>query len=398
MRAQRGDVVKKLTYKFVANVSKTGRYFDGGTSLHLLVRQGVSGPRKYWVFRYTHNGKRRDKSLGVFPSVFLTEARKRAISLKAGLNDGNAPKIESPVECFVPLKNVTFRAYALDWIELNKTQWSNQKHHNQWVSSLETYCFPLIGEKPVTDVDVDDLLQILGPIWNTKTESATRIRERIERILAAAIVRGVRQGPNPAAWRGHLEFLLPKPSKIRRVRHHSSVPYQELPKLYAAIKKSPAASACALRFLILTAARTGEVVGARWSEFSDDTWVLPPCRMKGRREHRVALSSEARKMLITRNLATSGEYVFDRSSRPLSNMAMLQFLKRIHPNATVHGFRSSFRVWAAEVSGCSSDLAEQALAHSVGSQLERAYQRSDLLEQRRDLMEAWAQYLKRGGI
>ena len=192
MRAQRGDVVKKLTYKFVANVSKTGRYFDGGTSLHLLVRQGVSGPRKYWVFRYTHNGKRRDKSLGVFPSVFLTEARKRAISLKAGLNDGNAPKIESPVECFVPLKNVTFQAYALDWIELNKTQWTNQKHHNQWVSSLETYCFPLIGEKPVTDVDVDDLLQILGPIWNTKTESATRIRERIERILAAAIVRGVR--------------------------------------------------------------------------------------------------------------------------------------------------------------------------------------------------------------
>ena len=385
--------MKKLTHKFVANVSKTGRFFDGGGGLNLLVRNGASGPRKYWVFRFTDKGKRREKSLGIFPSVSLTDARKGAISLRAGLNNGMPPTIVSSPDIPSHEESVTFRSFALEWIELNKIQWTNQKHYLQWLSSLEAYCFPIIGEKPIDEVSVDDLLRILRPIWNTKTESATRIRERIERILAAAIVRGLKPGPNPAAWRGHLEFLLPKPSKIRQVRHHKSIPYQELPELYSDISKSSAVSAYTLRFLILTAGRTGEVVGARWNEFSDDTWVLAASRMKARREHRVPLSTEARKMLMVQNEAASGDYVFHRNGRCLSNMAMLQFLKRISPNATVHGFRSSFRVWAAEVSGFSSDLAEQALAHSVGSQLERAYQRSDLLEQRRGLMEAWGQYI-----
>ena len=389
--------MKKLSHKFVANVSKTGRYFDGGTGLHLLVRHGASGPRKYWVFRFTHDGKRHDKSLGIFPLVALTEARKGTTAFRADLNNGVVPVVTSPPERLVSEENVTFRAYAHEWIELNKLQWTNQKHYLQWLTSLETYCFPVIGTKSIDEVDVEDLLRILGPIWSTKTETATRIRERVERILAAAIVRGVRQGPNPAAWRGHLEFLLPKPSKIRQVRHHSSVPYQELPALYAVLTRSTAVSACALRFLIVTAGRTGEVVGTRWDELSDDTWVLPASRMKGRREHRVALSSEAKKILVSRSAVANGDYVFHRDGRPLSNMAMLQLLKRLNLDVTVHGFRSSFRVWAAEVSGCSSDLAEQALAHSVGSQLERAYQRSDLLEQRRSLMEAWAQYILREG-
>jgi len=389
--------MKKLSHKFVANVSKTGRYFDGGTGLHLLVRHGASGPRKYWVFRFTHDGKRHDKSLGIFPLVALTEARKGTTAFRADLNNGVVPVVTSPPERLDSEENVTFRAYAHEWIELNKLQWTNQKHYLQWLTSLETYCFPVIGTKSIDEVDVEDLLRILGPIWSTKTETATRIRERVERILAAAIVRGVRQGPNPAAWRGHLEFLLPKPSKIRQVRHHSSVPYQELPALYAVLTRSTAVSACALRFLIVTAGRTGEVVGTRWDELSDDTWVLPASRMKGRREHRVALSSEAKKILVSRSAVANGDYVFHRDGRPLSNMAMLQLLKRLNLDVTVHGFRSSFRVWAAEVSGCSSDLAEQALAHSVGSQLERAYQRSDLLEQRRSLMEAWARYILQGG-
>ncbi|MDA8863669.1 tyrosine-type recombinase/integrase [Pseudomonadales bacterium] len=390
--------MKKLTHKFVANVSKTGRFFDGGGGLNLLVRNGASGPRKYWVFRFTDKGKRQEKSLGIFPSVSLTDARKGAISLRAGLNNGMPPTIVSSPDIPSHEESVTFRSFALEWIELNKIQWTNQKHYLQWLSSLEAYCFPFIGEKPIDEVSVDDLLRILRPIWNTKTESATRIRERIERILAAAIVRGLKPGPNPAAWRGHLEFLLPKPSKIRQVRHHKSIPYQELPGLYGDISKSSAVSAYTLRFLILTAGRTGEVVGARWNEFSDDTWVLAASRMKARREHRVPLSTEASKMLMVQNEAASGDYVFHRNGRCLSNMAMLQFLKRISPNATVHGFRSSFRVWAAEVSGFSSDLAEQALAHSVGSQLERAYQRSDLLEQRRGLMEAWGQYITGGQV
>ena len=386
--AQKGNVMKNLTREFVASELKPGRYFDGGSGLHLLIRSGVRGPRKYWMFRFTHQGKRMEKSLGIFPSVSLSHARKASIAMRADLNASKFSSEESSTK-----DRVTFRSFALEWIELNKIQWTNQKHYLQWLSTLETYCFPIIGEKNINLVDVDDLLGILGPIWNTKTESATRIRERVERILAAAIVRGLREGPNPAAWSGHLEFLLPKPSKIRQVRHHSSIPYQELPRLYRTISKSSAISSFALRFLILTAGRTGEVVGARWSEFSDDTWVLPPSRMKARREHRVPLSTAARKILKVQYEAASGEYVFQINGQSLSNMAMLQFLKRINPRVTVHGFRSSFRVWAAEASDCSSDLAEQALAHSVGSQLERAYQRSDLLEQRRGLMEEWAQYI-----
>jgi len=386
--AQKGNVMKNLTREFVASELKPGRYFDGGSGLHLLIRSGVRGPRKYWMFRFTHQGKRMEKSLGIFPSVSLSHARKASIAMRADLNASKFSSEESSTK-----ERVTFRSFALEWIELNKVQWTNQKHYLQWLSTLETYCFPIIGEKNINLVDVDDLLGILGPIWNTKTESATRIRERVERILAAAIVRGLREGPNPAAWSGHLEFLLPKPSKIRQVRHHSSIPYQELPRLYRTISKSSAISSFALRFLILTAGRTGEVVGARWSEFSDDTWVLPPSRMKARREHRVPLSTAARKILKVQYEAASGEYVFQINGQSLSNMAMLQFLKRINPRVTVHGFRSSFRVWAAEASDCSSDLAEQALAHSVGSQLERAYQRSDLLEQRRGLMEEWAQYI-----
>ena len=383
--------MKNLTREFVASGLKPGRYFDGGSGLHLLIRSGVRGPRKYWMFRFTHRGKRMEKSLGIFPSVSLSHARKAGIAMRADLNASKFSSEEASTK-----ERVTFRSFALEWIELNKVQWTNQKHYLQWLSTLETYCFPIIGEKNINLVDVDNLLSILGPIWNTKTESATRIRERVERILAAAIVRGLREGPNPAAWRGHLEFLLPKPSKIRQVRHHSSIAYQELPRLYRTISKSSALSSFALRFLILTAGRTGEVVGARWREFSDDTWVLPPSRMKARREHRVPLSAEARKILKVQHEAASGEYVFQINGRFLSNMAMLQFLKRINPRVTVHGFRSSFRVWAAEASDCSSDLAEQALAHSVGSQLERAYQRSDLLEQRRGLMEAWAQYILEG--
>ena len=386
--AQKGNVMKNLTREFVASELKPGRYFDGGSGLHLLIRSGVRGPRKYWMFRFTHQGKRMEKSLGIFPSVSLSHARKASIAMRADLNASKFSSEESSTK-----ERVTFRSFALEWIELNKVQWTNQKHYLQWLSTLETYCFPIIGEKNINLVDVDDLLGILGPIWNTKTESATRIRERVERILAAAIVRGLREGPNPAAWSGHLEFLLPKPSKIRQVRHHSSIPYQELPRLYRTISKSSAISSFALRFLILTAGRTGEVVGAWWSEFSDDTWVLPPSRMKARREHRVPLSTAARKIHKVQYEAASGEYVFQINGQSLSNMAMLQFLKRINPRVTVHGFRSSFRVWAAEASDCSSDLAEQALAHSVGSQLERAYQRSDLLEQRRGLMEEWAQYI-----
>lgn len=234
-------------------------------------------------------------------------------------------------------------------------------------------------------------MRILKPIWTKKTETASRVRERVERILNAAIAGGLRQDRNPASWRGHLQFLLPPPSKVKAIKHHASVPYAEVPRFYAKLRANSSVSATALRFLVLTAARTGEVIGSKWSEIHDDLWVIPPERMKSRRLHRVPLSSSALDLLD--ELQTSqetDELVFSSGGRGLSNMAMLQLLRRIEAGKTVHGFRSSFRIWAAEKSGFSSDAAELALAHVSGSIIERTYMRSDLLDLRRELMEAWA--------
>ena len=383
--------MQKLSHQFVNNVTKPGRYFDAGNNLHLLVRSGKAGPKKYWIARVTLKGKRKDLSLGIFPNVSLAEARILAIDLKAKLNNGSYQfrVCKSGIE-----KETTFEAYARDWIELNRTQWSNTKHYGQWISTMETYVFPILGGKSLNNIDTNDLMAILKPIWTTRTESATRIRERVERILNAAIAGGLRAGPNPANWRGHLEFLLPAPSKIKTVKHHASVPYSEMPELYQALVRSKACSARPLRFLILTAARTGEVLGCRWEELKGNIWTIPKERMKSRRPHRVPLSVAAHR-LISEQQDTSGKtgFVFSNQNRPLSNMAMLKLLRTHKPGKTVHGFRSSFRIWAAEKSGCSSDAAEMSLAHVSGSVIERTYMRSDLLDLRRELMKEWALYV-----
>jgi integrase len=386
-----GTPMKKLTHQFVANITKPGRYFDAGSNLHLLVRSGPVGPNKYWIHRHTHKGRRLDRSLGVFPNVPLSEARKLAIDLRARINNGvhvaDAPKNILHI-------NQSFKDYSLEWIEINKGLWSNTKHYRQWISTLESYVYPRIGNKTLSNIGTDDVISVLKPIWSTKTESASRIRERVERILSAAIAEGLRDGPNPASWNGHLEFLLPSPSKIRVVKHYASIPYAEVPQFYKKLTINPALSALALRFLILTAARTGEALGCRWDEIEGNTWIVPPDRMKSRKAHRVPLSSAAANLLQEpKNSPPTGDLVFPYKGRPLSNMAMLQLLKRAEPGKTVHGFRSSFRIWAAEKSGYSSDVAELSLAHVSGSVIERTYMRSDLLDLRRELMEAWANYV-----
>ena len=383
--------MRRLTHQLVANTTKPGRYFDAGFNLHLLVRSGPVGPNKYWIYRYTLERKRQERSLGVFPNVSLSEARKSAIDLRAKINNGvhvtDTPKISGHI-------NQQFKDYSLDWIELNKGLWSNAKHYRQWTSTLESYVYPRIGNKALRNIGTDDVMSILKPIWSTKTESASRIRERVERILSAAIAEGLRDGPNPASWNGHLEFLLPSPSKIRVVKHYASIPYAEVPQFYKKLTINPALSALALRFLILTAARTGEALGCRWDEIEGNTWIVPPDRMKSRKAHRVPLSSAAANLLQEpKNSPPTGDLVFPYKGRPLSNMAMLQLLKRSEPGKTVHGFRSSFRIWAAEKSGYSSDVAELSLAHVSGSVIERTYMRSDLLDLRRELMEAWANYV-----
>ncbi len=382
--------MKKLTHQFVNNVTKPGRYFDQANNLHLLVRQGKYEPKKYFNVRLARRGRRIDRSLGTFPEVSLSEARKLATQFMAKVNSGEPIDVDRTHRPTEP----TFKEFTLDWIELNKGQWTNHKHYCQWLRTMEQYVHPFIGEKKLDDIGTNDVMRILKPIWAEKTETASRVRERIERVINAAIAGGLRQNRNPASWRGHLQFLLPAPSKMRVIKHHASVPYTQVPGLYEKLKTNPALSAITLRFLILTAARTSEVIGCRWEEIQQTTWNIPPERMKGRRPHRVPLSTAALDLLreLDPALKTEG-LVFSSGGRGLSNMAMLQLLRSIEAGKTVHGFRSSFRVWAAEKAGCSSDAAELSLAHVSGSAIKRTYMRSDLLDLRRPLMEAWANYV-----
>jgi integrase len=292
---------------------------------------------------------------------------------------------------------LTFGAVALEFISSHESGWKNEKHRKQWRSTLETYAAP-IWNKPIATVDENDVLAILKPIWMTKPETARRVRGRIERVLNAAKWRKLRNGENPAQWRGSLEHWLP--AKKSDVKHHDAMPYDIVSEFYSRLTKLQATSADALRFTILTAARTGETLGATWKEFDLDNalWVIPGPRMKLGKEHRVPLSSTAVALLEDiEDDRKPDDYVFPglKLGKPLSNMAMLMLLRRMKvEGATVHGFRSAFRDWVADTQlQFPREIAEQALSHTVGSEVERAYRRGDALEKRRELMELWAQYL-----
>ena len=271
----------------------------------------------------------------------------------------------------------------------------NEKHKAQWKSTLATYAAPL-RDKPVDTITTDDVLAILKPIWTTKPETASRVRGRIEKVLDAAKAKGFREGENPARWRGHLDHLLPRPSKLAR-GHHAAMPYDEVAAFVAELREREAIAALALELCILTAARSGEILGMRWDEIDLDKkiWTVPAHRMKAGREHRVPLSQRATAILVRLSEHRSGDFVFpgQRRDKPLSNMAMEMMLRRMKiENATVHGFRSSFRDWAGNETGYPRELIETALAHVIGDKAEQAYRRSDALEKRRKLMEAWAGY------
>jgi integrase len=271
----------------------------------------------------------------------------------------------------------------------------NEKHKAQWKSTLETYAAPLRA-KPVDTIATDDVLSVLKPIWTTKAETASRVRGRIEKVLDAAKAKGFREGENPARWRGHLDHLLPRLSKLAR-GHHAAMPYEDVAAFTAKLRKREATSALALELCILTAARSGEILGMRWSEIDLDKkiWTVPANRMKAGREHRVPLSSRAVTILRKLEKLKTGEFVFpgQARSKPLSNMAMEMVLRRMKvEDATVHGFRSSFRDWAGNVSNFPREVTETALAHVIGDKAEQAYRRGDALEKRRKLMEAWAAY------
>jgi integrase len=381
-------MASKLTTRKV-ETAKPGKYSDGG-NLYLIVSD--TGARK-WVLRFTWRGRAKEMGLGSATSVPLADAREKAASARRKIAQGLNPIDERKRDGGIP----TFGAMADDVRETLSAGFRNEKHKAQWKSTLATYAAPLRA-KPVDIIGTDDVLAVLKPIWTTKAETASRVRGRIEKVLEAAKAKGFREGENPARWRGHLDNLLPRPSKLAR-GHHAAMPYEEVAAFVAKLREREASSALALELCILTAARSGELLGMRWHEIDLDkkVWTVPANRMKAGREHRVPLSSRAISILKLLAKVRAGEFVFPGQARnkPLSNMAMEMVLRRMKvEEATVHGFRSSFRDWAGNVSNFPREIAETALAHVVGDKAEQAYRRGDALEKRRKLMEAWAAYIE----
>ena len=381
-------IINRLNPLKVKALDTPGLHADGNGLYLSVTKTGA----KSWALIYRWRNKRVELGLGPARAVTLAQARERAqdaASLRA--QDIDPRQHWRRVEQGTP----TFGKVALELIEGRESGWKNAKHRQQWRNTLKTYA-ALIWDRAIDEVAVDDLLAILSPIWMSKPETASRVRGRIEAVLDAAKVRGLRSGENPAAWRGNLALLMPKRRKGPK-KHHDAMPFEDVPAFVARLRKLPGTSSLALELLILTAARTSEILDARWDEFDLDRaiWIVPAERMKAGTEHRVPLSQPAVDLLngLTRN----GPLVFPGAGpdKPLSNMAMAMLLRRMKClSVTVHGFRSSFRDWVGETTTYPREIAEQALAHQVGSEVERAYRRGDALEQRRALMAEWAAYLE----
>lgn len=378
---------KHLTHAAISKPMNGGRYFDTTKGLHLYVK---NNGKKYWVYRFTHNKKRHDLGLGSYPETALSEARDKALEARSKINKGVNPISRDQMLLKAEKPLVRFKKFAEEHIEMNSIQWRNKKHVSQWKNTMRDYVYPVIGDLPLSSINTEHILAIISPIWANKTETAARIRGRIERILSAAITRGLREAPNPAIWRGHLENVLPSIKKVARVKHHKALPYNQIQELIKQLRDRDCIGALALEFLILTASRSGEVRFAKWDEISDDLWVIPSTRMKANKEHKVPLTPRCVEILeLVKSIYGKAEYVFHRKAKPLSNVAMPSLLNRIKPGFTVHGFRSTFRDWVAEETEHSGEVAEMALAHQIQNRVEASYRRGNLLSRRRSLMLDW---------
>lgn len=388
-----------LTAQEVRRLAKVEGVHRVGPALYLRVRGGSA----LWTWRYTTAGKAHEYSMGSLADLSLADAVAKVSDLRARVKRGEElPAFNSRRrnETAVPTRRIeSFRNVAEALCESLRAGWKGAnggKHGDDWINSLRTYAYPSFGDKPVADVVTDDVLAALNPIWRTKTETASRVRQRVEAVLSAAKARGLRTGENPATWRGHLDALLPTISKRKRVEHHAAMPWQDVPAFMAELRQRSNMSAWALHFTILTACRTGEIIGAQWAEIDRQTaiWTVPAARMKAHRAHRVPLSEPALALLGSIPRMDGNDAVFWGARKPtISNMAMLELLRGMRPGLTVHGFRSTFRDWAAEATAYPAEVVEMALAHSIQNEVEAAYRRGDLLEKRRDLMRAWAAYL-----
>lgn len=365
-----------------------GRHGDG-RGLFLYVKP--TGARS-WVLRYQVQGRRRDLGLGPYPDVSLAMARDRAAEARRLIAEG-----EDPITKKQQAKPKTFREAALELIESKRPGWKNAKHAAQWTATLEAYVFPKIGAVQVAKIETADVISALTPIWATKPETANRVRQRIEAVIDYASALGIRSGDNPARWRGHLDHLLPKPTKVRAVVHHPALPHAQIADFMTDLAKREGVAARALAFTILTAARSGETRGMTWGEvdLGAKVWTIPAGRMKAAKEHRVPLSDSALTLLGQRAEGIPDDtLVFGseaKPGKPISDMSMTAVLRRMErADITVHGFRSTFRDWAGETTGFPREVIEAALAHGIRDKAEAAYARSDLFDKRRDLMTAWA--------
>ncbi len=376
----------RLTVQRIESLKSRGRHGDG---LGLWLNVGKTGS-KSWVFRWTKKGHVREMGLGPYPALSLSNARKKAIEYPQMIANGLNPRLERDRQY-----GKTFGEVADAYIVAMRSRWSHHKTYDQWQSTLTDVC-KSIRSQQVADIQTADVLKILNPIWNTTPETASRIRNRIERVLDYAKSKGWRESDNPARWRGHLENILPARQKLDR-GHHAAMDYSSLPEFWRQLNDKELLSARALEFLILTAGRAGDILNATWEQIDLEKglWIISAKRMKAQRDHRVPLTSESLAILRPLYENRVSQFIFpgQKSGKPLSIMAMKMLIRRMKiKGASVHGFRSTFRDWAGDETNFAREIAEAALAHKIGSEVEQAYRRSDALEKRRRLMQAWADY------
>ena len=394
-----GRGINRLTAMQVQKTVKPGMHADGG-GLYLCV-QPTGG--KSWIFKYRFGGREREMGLGSINTFTLAEARQRALDQRKLLATDVDPLVQKHAQQqqrkLAAARVVTFDDAAARYIDAHQHGWKNEKHIGQWRATLATYASPVFGQVAVGEVDTEQVLRVLTPLWATKTETASRVRGRVEKILAWAKTQGLRTGDNPATWSNHLQTLLPAPRKTAKVEHHAALPYREIATFLRDVEAMPGTAALALQFIAHTACRTSEAIEARWTEFDLENalWTIPAARMKAAKEHVVPLTQAVIDLLTKARKLGDGDYVFPggKPGKPLSNMACLTLLKRMgRADITVHGLRSTFRDWAGETTAHPREVIEHALAHQIKDKAEASYARGSLLQKRRALMADWSAYCK----
>lgn len=399
-----GKKAKNLTALFVKNIKERGRYSDNLNNLYLQVKP--SG-LKSWIFRYSIHGARREMGLGRTENLTLEQARKKASDFYQQKKDipsfdpiaeRKQQQINSRLE---QNRAKTFADCAEEFISLKKCEWTNPKHAQQWTNTLKTYAYPTIGSMPLKSISTEHIRKLLMPIWTTKTETATRVCNRIKQVLDYSLAHKYHEGENVARWPGHLDKMLPKPAKIKKVKHHPALPYKDIHTFTGELREHKTMSAYALEFLILTASRTGSVINATWDEINlkEGLWQIPAEKMKTKKPHEVPLNNRAMELINFLHDNKINNFIFAGQSKGggLSNAAMDKLLQKTmcYPQYTVHGFRSCFRDWIGEETDTPNHVAEMALAHTIKNSAEAAYRRGDLIEKRRVLMDKWLEYINR---